>query len=135
MYDNEPTYYDPLDALEDALAIAAHSPTFWDADTGEQTSVDPWEHPSWEVHEDLAAGWDDPAEAALLLEQTVIDDARLTPLADTPTGRREVHRIDEVLVDAPVGEELFHEQVLALVPVATDGSWPADDTGWEVAAA
>lgn len=132
MYEDEPTF-DALAAIEDMEMMRAHSPTFWDADTGEQTSVDPWEHPSVEVADALESGWDDPAEAALLLEQTVIDDARLTPLAETLTGRPRVHRIDELLVDAPVSEELLLEQ--ALVPVATDGSWPADEAGLEVAAA
>ncbi|WP_017584310.1 hypothetical protein [Nocardiopsis valliformis] len=129
MYDDiDSTYYDPLDAVEDALAIAAHSPRFWDAEGGEQASADPFEHPSWDVADALAEdGWEDPSEAALLLEQTVIDDSRLTPLAETPTGRREVHRIDELFLDAPVGEEALHEQVLALVPVATDGAWPTDE--------
>lgn len=128
MYDDiDSTYYDPLDAVEETLALRAHSPRFWDAEGGEQASADPFEHLSWDVANALAEeGWEDPAQAVEIRE-LLVDDVRLVPLADTPYGRREVHRIDELFLDAPVGEEALHEQVLALVPVATDRAWPADE--------
>jgi hypothetical protein len=107
MYEEEPTR-DVLDDIEDLLAIRAWSPRFWDADAGEQTTVDPWEHPSWDVTDALTQGWDDPADAADVLDQVVIEDARLTPLSDTPTARPAVHP-------------------LALMPVDVDGYWPAHD--------
>jgi hypothetical protein len=110
MYEEEPTR-DELDEVEDLLAVRAHSPTFWDTDAGEQTTTDPWEHPSWDVHEALTQGWEDPAAAVEIREQ-LADDVRLVPLANTPTARPAVHP-------------------LALVPVDPDGYWPAfaDDYG------
>ncbi|MFJ9558394.1 hypothetical protein ACIRPH_31690 [Nocardiopsis sp. NPDC101807] len=102
MHDDETTYRDPLDDLEDLLAIRAHSPRFWDPDAAEQVAVDPWEHPSWDVAADLADGWDDPDEAALLLDAVLVDDTQLDPPAPA----------------APL---------LALVPVEVDGYWPAAD--------
>lgn len=140
MYETEPTFDDlalqaELTAIEDAALVRAHSPRFWDADHGELATSDPFEHPSWDVREALAEGWDDPAEAIDVLEQTVVDDSRLTPLADTAYGRREVHRVDELFLDTPLGEELLHEQALALVPLAADSAWDVDDTVWEVRAA
>lgn len=108
MYEDEPTHHrDPLEAVEDLLEVRAHSPRFWDADAGEQTTADPWEHPSVDVADALGQGWEDPAAAVEIREQ-LPDDVRLAPLADTPTARPTVHP-------------------LALVPVDVDGYWPADD--------
>jgi len=108
MHEDEPTYFDPLDDIEDLLAIRAYSPTFWDAAAGELVGTDPWEHPSWDVADDaLADGWDDPADAVEVLEQTLIGDHRLTPLADTAYG----------------------PPPLVLVPVDGSGLWPAADYG------
>lgn len=127
MYENEPTFDDlaEIAAAEDAALIAAHSPTFWDTDAAElaygHDPADPWTHPSWEVTEALAGGWEDPAAAIEVLDQTVIEDSRLTGLADTPYGRPTVRHVDE-----PLTEEAFVDLVLALVPVAVDGSWPAE---------
>ncbi|MFE9247051.1 hypothetical protein [Nocardiopsis sp. NPDC006938] len=134
MYDPEPTPEDyelaALADLEDAQIVQAHSPRFWDPDTAELLPADPWEHPSWDVHEALAlaeGGWDDPAIAARVLEDTVIADHRLVGLAETPTGRPHVRPVHEALAEEPDPEELLYEQVLALVPVSVDGSWPADE--------
>ncbi|MFI6579353.1 hypothetical protein ACIBFB_26520 [Nocardiopsis sp. NPDC050513] len=131
MYDDEPTYRDPLEAIEELLAIREHSPTFWETGAAELTTADPFEHPSWDVHEALTGedGWDDPAEAARVLDQTVVEDARLVGLADTPTARPRVYAIDDVLADRyPTPSEELRTQLLALVPVDGSGLWPiADD--------
>ncbi|MFE3457399.1 hypothetical protein ACFXKD_07610 [Nocardiopsis aegyptia] len=87
MYEDEPTYRDPLDAIEDLLAIREHSPTFWDTDAAEQITADPYEHPSWDVADALTEdGWDDPAAAIEVREL----------LADT-TARPPVHDVDRTL--------------------------------------
>ncbi|MEU3020184.1 hypothetical protein ABZ635_22635 [Nocardiopsis sp. NPDC007018] len=130
MYDPEPTPEDydlaALADLEAAQIIAAHSPRFWDADRSELAYVDPYDHPSWDVADALTeTGWDDPAQAARVLEDTVIADHRLLGLAETPTGRPRLRPVDEVLVEETDPEVLFHERVLALVLTAarTDQSW------------
>ncbi|OLT26575.1 hypothetical protein BJF83_20645 [Nocardiopsis sp. CNR-923] len=132
MHDNDSTYRDPLDAVEEELAIQAHSPRFWDVDSAELAVVDPAEHPSCDVHQALTGedGWDDPAEAAAVLEETVITDARLlASLSDTPVavGRPLVARsAADVLIDrSPTPGEELHEALLALVPVDGSGLWPA----------
>ncbi|WP_116247734.1 hypothetical protein [Nocardiopsis sp. FIRDI 009] len=116
MYDdNDSTYPDPLDDIEQLLEIRAHSPRFWDADNSELAAADPWEHPSWQVEADLADGWDDPAAAVEVLEHTVIEDARLSGLADTPTGRSWVRSAEDALADPYLTpEEELHERLLAL---------------------
>ena len=126
MYDNDFTHRDALDDIEELLAIRQHSPRFWDADAGELATVDPYEHPSVEIADALAEdGWDDPA-VAVEVRELLAEEVHLTPLADTPYGRPTVHHVDELLVDEPTGEEAFADLVLALVPVAVDGSWPAE---------
>ena len=100
MYEDDTTYRDPLDDLDDLLVIRAYSPRFWDADRSELVDTDPWEHPSWDVDAALT-GWDDLEEAALLLDATVVDDSQLDPAPAAP--------------------------LLTLVPVEVDGSWPAAD--------
>ncbi|PWV44553.1 hypothetical protein [Nocardiopsis sp. L17-MgMaSL7] len=141
MYEPEPTFedYDLAAyeaALENAEIIAAHSPRFWDADAAELLRQDPWEHPSWDVAEALAeTGWDDPADAARVLERTVIADHRLLGLAETPTGRPRIRPATEALLEESFGEELLHERVLALVPIDADGTWPAEQIRAEVRAA
>lgn len=104
MYDDEPTL-DALAAIEDAALIRAHSPRFWDADTAEQVTADPYEHPSWDVHDALTGedGWDDPAEAIEIREH-LADETRLMPLADTPTHRPQVHLVDEYLTAHDSGD-------------------------------
>ncbi|WP_160050101.1 MULTISPECIES: hypothetical protein [unclassified Nocardiopsis] len=138
MYEDEPTYRDPLDAVEEALAVQAHSPRFWDADNSQMVGADPYEHPSWDVHEALNGddGWDDPAVAVEVREQ-LADDVRLLPLAETPTARPVVRDVDQVLADRYLTpEEELHTALLALVSVDTDGYWPAaDDYGERGAAA
>jgi hypothetical protein len=103
MYEDEPTYRDPLDAIEDLLAIREHSPSFWDAAAAELATADPYEHPSWDVHEALTGedGWDDPAVAVEVREL----------LAGTP--------VRPLVRDA--------DQVPALVAVDGSGLWPAGD--------
>ncbi len=126
MYDDDSTYRDPLEVVEEMLAIREHSLTFWDADAAELVGADPYEHPSWDVHEALTEdGWDDPA-AAIEVRELLADDVRLTPLADTPAARPVVRAIDDVLADrfgSP--EEELHTALLALVPVDGSGLWPA----------
>ncbi|MEU3017169.1 hypothetical protein ABZ635_07215 [Nocardiopsis sp. NPDC007018] len=137
MYEPEPTpeeLYElaALADLEAAEIVQTHSPRFWDADTAEVAFCDPYDHPSWDVREALTeAGWDDPADAALLLEQTVQTDYRLVGLVDTPTGRPHVRPVNEALLEEPDGEEALHERVLALVP----STRPADQIRAEVRAA
>ncbi|SIO84646.1 hypothetical protein [Nocardiopsis sp. JB363] len=127
MYEDEPTF-DALAAIEDMEMMRAHSPTFWDTDAAEivhgHDPDDPWNHPSVDVEAALADGWDDPAEA-IEVRELLADDVRLTGLADTPYGRPTVRLVDELFVDEPTGEELFHDLGLDLVPVTVDGSWPA----------
>ena len=137
MYEIEPTF-DELAAIETAEVVAAYSPTFWDADAGEQMPGygpdDPYGHPSWDVAEALTGGWDDPAQAAEeILQATVIGDERLMPLAETPTCRPRVRCIDEVLVDALTPEEELHTSLLALAPVTAGGPWTVEEYA-EVAA-
>ena len=127
MYDDDSTYRDPLEVVEEMLAIREHSLTFWDADAAELVGADPYDHPSWDVHEALTGedGWDDPAEAVEVRE-LLADDVRLMPLADTPTVRPRVWPVGDVLADrfgSP--EEELHTQLLALVPVDGSGLWPA----------
>lgn len=136
MYEDEPTF-DALAAIEDMEMMRAHSPTFWDTDAAElahgHDPADPWNHPSVDVEAALADGWDDPAEAAGLLEQTTTG---IGALADTPRlGGWRVYPADELWADAPTPEESLHEQVLALVPVDGAGLWPAADYAERGAAA
>ncbi|WP_053616240.1 hypothetical protein [Nocardiopsis sp. NRRL B-16309] len=101
MYEDEPTYRDPLDTIEDLLAIREHSPRFWDADTAEQATTDPYDHPSWDVADALAEdGWDDPAAAIEVREL----------LAGTLTAWPLVRDVDQIPV---------------LVSVDGSGLWPA----------
>ncbi|RKR98984.1 hypothetical protein DFP74_6705, partial [Nocardiopsis sp. Huas11] len=91
------------------------------ADTSALVGSDPWEHPSWDVADTLAdEGWDDPA-VAVEVRELLADEARLVPLADTPTGRPRVRPVDAVLADrSPTPAEEFHAALLALVPAAGD---------------
>ncbi|MET9713363.1 hypothetical protein [Nocardiopsis alba] len=127
MYNDDPTPDDYelaayMNALEDAELVQAHSPRFWDADTSELTTDDPYEHPSWDVHEALTGddGWDDETEAVEILDRTLITDHRLTGLADTPTGRPTVRPVDEALIDGPTPEETLYEELLGLLPDPAD---------------
>lgn len=97
MYEDELTFtadeptFDELAAIEAAEVVSAYSPTFWDVDQAELARGygpdDPYGHPSWDVAAALAEdGWDDPAVAIEIREQTSIDDARLTPLTLTTYG-------------------------------------------------
>ncbi|RKS09989.1 hypothetical protein DFP74_5735 [Nocardiopsis sp. Huas11] len=115
MYEDEPTF-DELAQIEATEVVAAYSPTFWDTDAAEQVSTDPYDHPSWDVHEALTGedGWDDPADAVEIRE-LLADDVRVVPLVDTPTARPLVRDLDQVLV-------------LVLVPVDGSGLWPAGDS-------
>lgn len=71
---------DELDLIENLLADAeALAPAYaWDPETAELTWSDPAEH----VLDGDDQGWDDPAEAAGVLEAAVIADARLHPAHD-----------------------------------------------------
>ena len=137
MYKPEPTFEDYElaaceAALENAEIIAAHSLRFWDADTAELLHSDPWEHPSWDVAAALAEeGWDDPVDAARVLEDTVISDHRLVGLAETPTGRPHVRPATEALLEEDLDVDLLRDRVLALAPAA----WSAAQIRAEVRAA
>lgn len=93
MYEHEPT----ADAL-----VRARSPQYWDAAAGELTAADPDDHTP-DGFDPAGQGWDDPARAAGLLAATVIEDARLVPLAETPTTRPRVLTPAEALTEAAPG--------------------------------
>ena len=124
MYTDEPTdtFDGPFDAFEEdfdlqALALArGRVPSYWDAEDGALAyGDDPDDHgggrfegsAEWE-----APGWDDPAEAAEVLERTVVEDARLLDLAETPIGRPRLAPVADLLEQDVPGPE---EELLALV--------------------
>ncbi|MEU0237588.1 hypothetical protein ABZ234_07850 [Nocardiopsis sp. NPDC006198] len=95
--------------LEAAAAAGRSAPAYWDAEAGELACHDP-EEAAWYEGEPFDAGWEDPARAAAILDQVLIDDARLTPLAETPVWRPLDRLVDAALVDAPTPEEVLHER-------------------------
>ena len=112
--------FDDLDLSDDFDPVAValgYVPGYWDPEEGLVHGTDPDEPreapPEWDE------GWDDPTDAAAILSATVVDDARLLNLADSPVaGGPHIDEYLDAIAPLEAEEELLIliEDILGVTP-------------------